>query len=250
MTSTEIALLLNVDAEKIVKILGEKGINSYLPEFNWGESSDWYRKLINSEIFNKDNIYGKYFRVEEGDIVFDAGASIGPFGFSIKDKNYKHIYCIEPSLQQIEILKDNLSDMPYTVIPYAIGNKDILIESGFGDNDVDRIVGKSKPFIEIVEENNIKNIDFLKTDCEGGEYNIFSIENLFWIKENVKKISGEWHLNTPELKAQFRIFRDTYLKLFPKHEINSVCGTEITKSLWDETFIEYYNEILIYIDNR
>ena len=221
-----------------------------LENFNWGESNDWYRKTITYEIFNKDNIYEKYFRVKEDDIVFDAGASIGPFGFSIKDKNFKHIYCVEPSLQQIGVLKDNLSDMPYTVIPYAIGNKDILIKSIFGNNTENKISVKSKPFMEIVEENNIKKIDFLKTDCEGGEYNIFSIENLFWIKENVKKISGEWHLKTPELKAQFRIFRDTYLKLFPKHEVYSTDGTHIKWDLWNDHFIDYYTEVIIHIDNR
>ena len=219
-------------------------------KFNWGESSDWYRTQINKEIFG-ERIYEKFYKVKEGDIVFDAGASIGPFGFSIKDKNYKHIYCVEPSLQQIEILKDNIPNTTLTVIPYAIGDKNVLIESGFGDNDGDRVSVKSKPFMEIVKENNIQKIDFLKTDCEGGEYNIFSIENLFWVKENVKKISGEWHLSTPELKAQFRFFRDTYLKVFPKHELYSTdMITDIKWDLWNEHFIEYYNEVIIHINNE
>jgi len=219
-------------------------------KFNWGESSDWYRTQINHEIFD-GKMYEKYSEVKEGDIVFDAGASIGPFGFSIKDKNFKHIYCVEPSLQQIEVLKDNLSDTPCTVIPYAIGDKDILIESGFGDNTEDYISVNSKSFIEIVEENNIEKIDFLKTDCEGGEYNIFAIENLFWIKENVKIIIGEWHLSTPELKDKFRAFRDIYLKLFPKHEVYSVDNiTNIKWRLWNDDFIDYYTEVIIHIDNR
>ncbi len=103
--------------------------------------------------------------------------------------------------------------------------------------------------MEIVSKNNIKNIDFLKTDCEGGEYDIFSIENLFWIKENVTKIAGEWHLDTPETKTKFRFFRDTYLRLFPKHNVNAVDGTDIKWNLWNDRFIEYYNQVIIYIDN-
>ena len=220
-----------------------------MKKFNWGESSDWYRTQINHEIFDK-KMYEKYSEVEEGDIIFDAGASIGPFGFSIKDKNFKHIYCVEPSLQQIEILKDNLSDIPCTVIPYAISDKDVIIEKGFGDNTGDNISVKSKPFMEIINEYNIEKIDFLKTDCEGGEYNIFLIENLFWIKENVKKISGEWHLNTPEVKQQFKEFRDVYLKLFPKHEVYSTDDTHIKWDLWNDHFIDYYTEVIIHIDNR
>jgi len=90
----------------------------------------------------------------------------------------------------------------------------------------------------------------LKSDCEGGEYDIFNSENIFWIKENVKKISGEWHLRTPELKAKFRAFRDTYLRLFPNHQVFSINNVDIKGNLWKDEFINYYAEIMIYIDNR
>jgi hypothetical protein len=90
----------------------------------------------------------------------------------------------------------------------------------------------------------------LKTDCEAGEYDIFTLENLFWIKNNVKKISGEWHLSTPELKEKFRLFRDVYLRIFSNFRIFSFDGVDITWSIWDDNFIPYYNEIMIYIDNR
>jgi FkbM family methyltransferase len=218
--------------------------------FNWGESGDWFRSAIHSEMFDL-NLYEKHFEVKEDDIVFDAGASIGPFGFKIKDKNPKHIYCVEPSPNQNEILKDNLSTIPHTIIPYGIGRENVLIDPGFyGDNFGDKISVKSKPFMEIINENNIKSIDFLKTDCEGGEYDIFSIENLFWIKENVGKIAGEWHLSNPELKEKFRFFRDTYLRLFPNHMVSAVNGTDIKWDLWNDHFIEYYRQVIIYIDNK
>ena len=222
-----------------------------MKKFNWGENNDWYKKTITEEIFGEISCYEKIFQIEEGDLVLDAGASIGPFGYSLKNKNIKHIYCIEPSSKQIEVMEDNLLDMPYTIIPYAIGNEDILIEElGFGDNSGKLISAKSKPFMEIINEYNIDKIDFLKTDCEGGEYNIFLIENLEWIKDNVKKISGEWHLSTPELKDKFRAFRDVYLKLLPNYRVNSICGTDIKWRLWNDDFIDYYTEVIIHIDNR
>ena len=103
---------------------------------------------------------------------------------------------------------------------------------------------------KIKEEFNISKIDFIKTDCEGGEYSIFNNKNFFWIKENVKKIVGEWHLETPERKQQFRVFRDTYLRLFPNVEIFSVDGVNIKWDLWNEHLIDYYYQVIIYIDNR
>ena len=104
-----------------------------------------------------------------------------------------------------------------------------------------------KPFLKKII---LKKIDFLKTDCEGGEYDVFTIDNLCWLKKNLKVVVGEWHLSTPELKQKFRVFRDVFLRVFPHHEVHAVCGTNIKWDLWNEHFIEYYKEILIYIDNR
>jgi hypothetical protein len=96
----------------------------------------------------------------------------------------------------------------------------------------------------------IDKIDFLKTDCEGGEYDIFNEENKKFILDNVKKIAGEWHLGNYELKEKFRKFRDTYLTKFDNFNIFSVDGHHIKWDLWNEHFIEYYTEVIINIDNR
>jgi hypothetical protein len=79
---------------------------------------------------------------------------------------------------------------------------------------------------------------------------VFNQENLPWIKQNVKKVVGEWHLCTPEEKANFRAFRDLYLKEFTNYEVFSVDGANIKWDLWNEHFIEYYCQVLVYIDNR
>ena len=108
----------------------------------------------------------------------------------------------------------------------------------------------TKSFDKIKEEFNISKIDFMKIDCEGGEYSVFNNRNIFWIKENVKKIVGEWHLETPEKKEKFRVFRDTYLRLFPNVKVFSVDGVDIKWDLWNEHFLDYYFQVIIYIDNR
>ncbi len=219
-----------------------------MKEFKWGNSNKWYRETMEREIF-QEQIYETFFKVEENDVVVDVGASIGPFPYTLKNRNIKHLYCIEPSLSQVKILKENIGSLPSTVIPYVVGLNDLEIEDHYGENTSSSIV-RAKEFKTIIEENNIEKIDFLKTDCEGGEYNIFNIENLCWLKNNLRKCSGEWHLNTPETKQQFREFRDVFLRVFPNHEIRSVDGVNIKWDLWNEHFIEFYNEVIIYIDNR
>lgn len=234
-------------------------------DFNWGwmsEPDNSMRVLIEKEFFSgKENIYEKIFPVEKDDIVLDLGASIGPFPYVIKERrNPKHIYCVEASATQFPILKQNTNHPSITHINKAIWNEDgpTSMQQVYGEPDgfghIPTFV-TPKPvegikFSTLIKEYNIDKIDFLKTDCEGGEYDVFNIENLIWLKQNLRKVAGEWHLSNPQLKQKFREFRDVFLRVFPNHQIHSVDGVDIKWDLWNEHFIEYYNEVIIYIDNR
>lgn len=221
-----------------------------LDQFVWEPKCyDGFRETVEREIF-VDKIYERYVQVEEGDVVFDIGASLGPFTFSILDKNPSQVFVFEPSYEEFKTLVLNTRHGNVTHINKGIGNT----VGEFNFTGVFDLTGNYKlystTFKKVIEDYNIQKIDFLKTDCESGEYDIFTLENLFWIKNNVRKISGEWHLATPELKEKFKIFRDVYLRVFPNFKIFSFDGIDITWSIWNDDFIPYYNEIMIYIDNR
>jgi FkbM family methyltransferase len=221
-----------------------------LENFVWEPKCyDGFRETVTKEIFI-DKIYERHVQVEEGDVVFDIGASLGPFTFSILDKTPSQVFAFEPSYEEFKTLVLNTRHGNVTHINKGIGS----IVGEFNFTDVFDLTGNhqlySITFKKVIEDFNIKKIDFLKTDCEAGEYDIFTLENLFWIKNNVKKISGEWHLSTPELKEKFRLFRDVYLRVFPNFRIFSFDGVDITWSIWNDNFIPYYDEIMIYIDNR
>ena len=221
-------------------------------EFDWGwmdtdrELADFHKGAITEEIFN-NNIYEKFFEVEEGDVVLDVGASIGPFTYSILHKKPKHVFCVEPSESEFTTLIKNTIGHPVTHINKGLSDTNGIVES-------DQLFGgeshmESITFDKLVNLYGLNKIDFLKTDCEGGEYEIFKQENIQFIKENIKKIAGEWHLRSQKDKVRFRYFRDNILPQFENYEVYSVDGVNIKWDLWNEHFIEYYQEVILYIKN-
>jgi FkbM family methyltransferase len=235
-----------------------------LDNFDWGWMDEVYRILgddnnkqmgqfhkdtIIREIY-VDNCYEKFFEVKEGDIVLDVGASVGPFTYSILDKKPKHVFCFEPSNREFKTLVKNTIGNPVTHINKGISNKNSIVENDElfgGETEMEGITFKK--FIDLF---GINKIDFIKTDCEGGEYHIFNDDNMEYIKNNVKKIVGEWHLKLEghNYVEEFRHFRDTYLKEFPNHQVYSVDNIDIKWDLWNENFLEYYHQVIVHIDNQ
>jgi len=224
-----------------------------LPNFNWGwmndgsAHGDYHKHAMYNEIFEQ-RLYEKFFEVERGDIVLDVGSSVGPFTYSILDKKPKHVFCVEPSESEFTTLVKNTIGHPVTHINKGLSNINGTVEH-------DQLFGgethmESITFDKLIKLYGLNKIDFIKTDCEGGEYEMFKNENLPFIKENVKKIVGEWHLRTSEHKIMFRNFRDNILPHFEKYEVFSVDGVNIKWDLWNDHFIEYYCEVILYIDNR
>ena len=219
--------------------------------FIWGDVSEVFKKL-NSEEFNLHKIYEKFFTVEEGDIVVDIGASIGPFTYSILKNKPKHCWVVEPLDNQFEVLKQNLMGGPVSFVKVAITDiKKVKIE---WDGNV--AYPRTLTFNEFITENGLSKIDFLKIDCEGGEYDIFSIENFEFLK-TIPKIVTEFHLGMEDdikssmvLKSKFRYFRDYLLNNFNNFEVYSIDGVDIKWNLYNEEFLDYYTGIIIYVDNR
>ena len=230
--------------KEINKIINKEMIED--KKFDWGKKSEWYVSQATKEIF-EDDAYERFFEVEEGDIVVDLGASLGPFTYKILPKNPKQCYVVEPLSYHINVLHKNVGEDNVKIIQGAITDKKNIEITWDG-------ITESVPtfsFREFLNENKINKIDFLKCDCEGGEYDVFQPSNIDFIK-TIPKIVTEFHLVNDENfhECKFRWFRDNILPKFENYEVYSYDGVNIKWDLWNEHFIEYYNEVIIYIDNR
>jgi FkbM family methyltransferase len=252
--------IMNYTCEFMIYIFNEPQKKK---EFDWGSNQPEYANLFREEIFDK-KVYERYFTVKEGDTVVDFGANAGAFAYSIIDKNPKEIYCIEPSKTLQEALRNNTQGHPVTIINKAISDVNVN-DREVPDNGVyihDNRTGKYDciTFKQIIDQYNIEKIDFLKFDCEGGEYFIFTEENVDFIKNNVKYMAGEWHISHHENSVEkFKKFRDLYLKNHENFHVFDRYDNDITQNIFDDDYLQKFDEyhkntfqgqFLIYINNE
>ena len=245
---------INLNSESLDRI-------NQFENFNWGGLTGGLKYRLIDEL----TVYKQYendFGVEEGDVVVDLGASLGVFPWQIANKKPSKIICVEPSPEFIPLLKENMNKLN---IPYEICEKGIWDSTGeenlfafdLGGESYNSDIREKKTFPcfrwkEFIKEYNIEKIDYLKFDCEGGEWDVFNNENIWWTKNNIRKISGEFHLNYYNWGEKFKIFNETYLRLFPKHNVYSTDMVDVKKILNNDVdkFINYYKQVIINIDNR
>ena len=111
----------------------------------------------------------------------------------------------------------------------------------------------------MINDYSIEKVNFLKIDCEGGEYNIFKDENIDFLRNKVDFIAMEVHLNYDGCREKFKNFRDKYLTQFENYKVisctrqNISWGTsvDISDKIFDDEFINGYTcEFMIYISNH
>jgi autotransporter strand-loop-strand O-heptosyltransferase len=217
------------------------------------ENSTYDFEYVDREI-NQEKIYEKYFDIEKGDVVVDIGGHAGFFSDRASKMGIKEIYTIEPDADCCEIIKSklNANGVDYKVYNGAIAdtNEKLYFDgSGLAGHIVDYETSKSVQgitFKRLIEENNLTRIDFLKLDCEGGEYSVINEQNIDLFKKVCRKVACEIHLQNPSQKYQcIDLFN-----LLDKHQITyaitSVDGVVLSKEKVIDR-IDFFSEVLLYI---
>jgi FkbM family methyltransferase len=148
-------------------------------------------------------------KVMPNDIVFDVGGNIGLFSYYSICKNARKVYYFEPSNKMFEIATSNLNSFDNIVfenvaVSDSTGTTDFFYNSEFpGLSTMDslnsgvanRTQCNSVNIMDYLLKNGIENIDYLKLDCEGSEYQIFEALSFDYLSNHIHKIAIEYHNN-------------------------------------------------------
>lgn len=172
------------------------------------------------EIFNKKIYEYKNCKINKDDIVFDVGANIGIFTRYAANLGAYKIYSFEPEETNAKLFEKNkpdnciffnlgISDIEGRQklnIDETIGGHSIIQTNSFGTKTGKTQFPLFTKLDNIIEQENITRIDFLKIDVEGAEFNVMkglSDKNL----NKVNKCVVEYHHNVfnydDELKTKF-----------------------------------------------
>ena len=150
-----------------------------------------FKEIFMSDVYDIDDLLKQ---LPENPIIVDIGANAGYFDFILLSKIDKAtIYAYEPMPANVALFRDtieknNLGDL-ITLHPMAVtgalkSHLDLFVEDArnntvvasvfaeFNDSNTQKISVPGISLTHIIEGNNLKNIDVLKIDCEGSEFDI------------------------------------------------------------------------------
>ena len=239
-----------------------------LNDFDWGELDEGRKNFIHNEIY-VDKVYDYWRTVYENDVVVDIGSSVGPFSYKALCQGAQKVFVVEPSSNLIKTnLKNNSKfiidrkDSPVVFVNRAVTDTttdtlDLNVENKVDIYGSDKTF-KSITFLDLRKKYDIEKINFLKIDCEGGEYDIFTEENCDFLKSNVDFIACEVHARFVDNGIEKFKTLLNILKQFPRETYKFMCNVDYVYSDvtdWISTdngmnHILSQTEVMLYIKSR
>lgn len=240
-------------------IEGYKALNDNIDP---GPLGLWHAVTMHKEFFVSRD-YDWWGLVKKDDVVVDVGACVGFFSCTALDYGASKVYMLEPNKELLKVCIKNTMEYvidapvsPVVPIHAAIGDDESHTKHVFNVEGVDNSF-PTISFSDFISKYQIDHIDYLKLDCEGGEYSILTPENLDWISKNVGHIAMEVHLRADgDSTEKFIQMRDNFLAHFVKQGKVKFQSADMISRIFDDKAIlnkDYSKvpaEFMIYILNK
>ncbi len=171
-----------------------------------------------------DSTHRLNYNLNENSIVFDMGGYKGEWTQKIFEKYKSNIFIFEPVDEFYNIIcktiKGNQKIQPFK---YGLGSKDEDLEISI-THDSSSVFNKEgslekisiKSFKDFFESNKISNIDLIKINIEGGEYDLLEHIISEGLQTNIKNIQVQFHRFIPECSERRNKIRE---ELSKTHEL-------------------------------
>lgn len=171
-----------------------------------------------------DSTHRLNYELNENSVVFDMGGYKGEWTKKIFEKYKSNIFVFEPVDEFYNIICKNIKgNEKIQPFKYGLGSKDeemeisLTLDSSSTFNKEGSLEKISiKTFKDFIESNNISNIDLIKINIEGGEYDLLEhiiSENL---QTKIKNIQVQFHRFIPECTERRNKIRE---ELSKTHEL-------------------------------
>ncbi len=171
-----------------------------------------FKEIFMSDVYDVDELIKG---LSPDSVLLDIGANVGFFSALIVSKGpVKKIYAFEPIPVNIDTLKQIVADnkllqekidlqgkavtgKPMDGITLYLDSEKELTQnasvfSGFEKSHANKIIVESTTLSQIIIQNNLEQIDFMKMDCEGSEFDILYNTDPEHIRR-IKKMMIEVH---------------------------------------------------------
>lgn len=193
-----------------------------------------YRLNINTlqrpEVKQWDAIHGDEtlrlnYPLTEQSIVFDVGGFAGEWSAPIFLKYAPTIYIFEPVPESVKALKKKFTHNPKVHIrEYGLAgeNTDAEISTGSHSASVyNKVHGgteriKLRKFSDVVKKEGVSNIDLMKINIEGGEYDLLEHILLSGLAQTIDNIQVQFHDFVPNAESRMNTVRE---KLTETHHL-------------------------------
>lgn len=165
------------------------------------------------------------YNLNENSIVFDCGGYYGDFTSEIAEKFDSECYCFEPVSEFYKIIVEKFATNPKIHV-YNFGISKTTYRTSIAlSEDGSSIYAKSvkeediqecamKSIVEFIEENKIGNIDLMKINIEGGEYELLEALLETGLIKKIKHLQVQFHeisgSSKKRMKNIWKLLKETH----------------------------------------